>query len=132
MKQMLKEAMACDYESDVVLLARAAKIDFDSQHYQVLERFTVILYDKASDLQHVDEARREMFCQDKVLEGLPPPGMHFCSTQSEQHIKLEYGAPVSIMNNTHLLQKVWAGLLMEIANHGFLYGTCYLGFKGMQ
>ena len=31
---------------------------------------------------------------------LPPPGMHFCIAQSEHHIKLEYGAPVSIISNT--------------------------------
>ena len=35
----------------------------DAQHFQLLEHFTVILYDKASNLESVNEAQRELFCQ---------------------------------------------------------------------
>ena len=56
----------------------------------------------------------------------PQHRMHCCSTQSELHIRQEYDAPVSRLNNMHILQKVGAGLLMRTAIHGFLCGTCYL------
>lgn len=50
-----------------------AEIDADAVHFQLLERFTVILYDKTSDLQSVDEARKELFClKEKTMERLPP------------------------------------------------------------
>ena len=35
-----------------------AELKVDSEHFQLLEHF-----DKTSDLQHVNEARQEMFCQ---------------------------------------------------------------------
>ena len=37
------------------------EVEVGAQHFQLLERFTVILNDKTSDLQHVDEARK-LFC----------------------------------------------------------------------
>ena len=51
--------------------------------------------------------------------------MHYCSTPSELHIRLECGEPESRLNNMHLLQKVGAGHLMMTAN-GFPCGTFYL------
>ena len=78
-----------------------AEIDVGTENFQLLERFTVILYDKTSDLQHVDEARKELFCQkEKTMERLPPTqdallqhlkrvayqaGIWCTSEQSEQH-----------------------------------------------
>ena len=48
------------------------EVDADAQHFQLLEHFTVVLYDKTSDLQDVDEARKELFCQKgKPMERLP-------------------------------------------------------------
>jgi len=45
----------------------------ESSHFQVLERFTVILYDRTSVLQSVNEARKDLFCKrNKSLENLPP------------------------------------------------------------
>ncbi len=45
----------------------------ESQHFQNLERFTVILYDRASSLESVDEARKELFCQkNRTMESIPP------------------------------------------------------------
>ena len=77
-----------------------AEIDVGTENFQLLERFTVILYDKTSDLQHVDEARK-LFCQkEKTMERLPPTqdallqhlkrvayqaGIWCTSEQSEQH-----------------------------------------------
>ena len=49
------------------------EVDVDSQHFQQLERFAVLVYDKTSDLQHVDEARKELFChKGKTMDRLPP------------------------------------------------------------
>ena len=60
-------------------------IEVGSEHFKSLERFTVVLYDKTSQLSYVNQARRQLFCQrDKsVMKALPP-------TQAalEQHIKL--------------------------------------------
>ena len=79
-----------------------SRINVDTSHFQLLERFTVILYEKTSELQHVDEARKEQFCQKgKTMERLPPTqdallqhtkravyqaGIWCTSELSEQHI----------------------------------------------
>ena len=43
------------------------------EHFKLLERFCVILYDKTSSLQSVDEARKELFCQkNRTMELIPP------------------------------------------------------------
>ena len=50
-----------------------AALNFDTPHFQLLERFTVILYDKTSEFQFVNELRQELFCQkEKTMERLPP------------------------------------------------------------
>ena len=49
------------------------KVDADVPHFQLLEHFTVILYDKTSDLEHVDEARKALYCQKgKTMDTIPP------------------------------------------------------------
>ena len=79
-----------------------AELKVDSEHFQLLEHFTIIVYDKTSDLQHVNEARQEMFCQkEKSMERLPPTqdalmqhtkratyqaGIWCTSDQIEQHV----------------------------------------------
>ena len=37
-------------------------IDIDSPHFKLLEHFTVIMYDKTSELQCVNEARKDLLC----------------------------------------------------------------------
>ena len=37
-------------------------IDIDSPHFKLLEHFTVIMYDKTSELQCVNESRKDLFC----------------------------------------------------------------------
>ena len=74
-----------------------AELKVDSEHFQLLEHF-----DKTNDLQHVNEARQEMFCQkEKSMERLPPTqdalmqhtkraayqaGIWCTSDQIEQHV----------------------------------------------
>ena len=38
-------------------------VTIDAQHFQCLEHYTVVLYDKTNDLESVNDARRELFCQ---------------------------------------------------------------------
>ena len=47
-------------------------MELNSHHFKLLERFTVVLYDKTSQLSSVDEARRELFCHRDKMEALPP------------------------------------------------------------
>ena len=68
------------------------EITVESQHFQLLERFTVILYDKASNHEFVNEARRELFCQKNRT--MHQRKMHCCSTANVLHIRLESGPPV--------------------------------------
>ena len=47
--------------------------DTETSHFQMLERYTVLLYNKSSMMEHVDEARMELFCQEnKSMENIPP------------------------------------------------------------
>ena len=44
----------------------------ESPHFRMLERFTVLLYNKSSMMENVDEARMELFCQEnKSMESVP-------------------------------------------------------------
>ena len=41
--------------------------------FSLLQRFTVLLYTKSSNVELVDEARMELFCHDnKTMENIPP------------------------------------------------------------
>ena len=48
-------------------------VEITSPHFMILERFTVILHNKTSDSQYLNESRRELFCKkNRSLENLPP------------------------------------------------------------
>jgi hypothetical protein len=65
---ILLERNACLWDH-VGNLANSLEACFD----QPLERFTFVLYDKTSELESVNEARRELFCQNnKTMEYIPP------------------------------------------------------------
>ncbi|KAJ8037689.1 hypothetical protein HOLleu_18575 [Holothuria leucospilota] len=50
-----------------------ARLETDTQHFKLLERFVVVLYDKNSNLESINEARRELFCQkNRPMENIPP------------------------------------------------------------
>ena len=42
-------------------------------HFQLLKQFTVIIYNKTSHHQYVNEARQELFCQKEKSMGRLPP-----------------------------------------------------------
>ena len=105
------------------------KVDADDRYFQLLERFTVVLYDKTSDLELVDEARKEMYGTARKRRPwriFHLPRMHYCSTQREQSTKQGYGAQVMRVNSMLQLQTVGAGLLMRTAMPGSLSGSLYL------
>ena len=76
-KKSAWEAWKCYPEVTLAFLYMAShphiQIIVESQHFQLLECFTVILYDKASNHKFVNEARRELLCQkNKTMETIPP------------------------------------------------------------
>ena len=47
--------------------------DAATSHFRMLERYTVLLYNKSSTLEDVNEARMELFCREnKSMENIPP------------------------------------------------------------
>ena len=56
-----------------IALNHYTKSDTDSQYFHHLERFTVVLCNKTSNLECVNEARMELFCQrNRPMESIPP------------------------------------------------------------
>ena len=48
-------------------------INMESEIFKLLQRFVILMYDRNSNLESVNEARRELFCkQGRNLENLPP------------------------------------------------------------
>ncbi|KAG1695759.1 Integrin alpha-PS2 [Nymphon striatum] len=48
-------------------------LDVTSRHFEQLERYCIILYDKTSSLTSVNDTRKELFCKrNKTMENLPP------------------------------------------------------------
>ena len=50
-----------------------ATLTVKSEVFRCLERFTVVIYNRTSSLEYVNEARRELFCQkNRTMENIPP------------------------------------------------------------
>ena len=50
-----------------------ADVGTESYHFKLLERYTVVLYDKSSNVENIDKARKILYCQkDKTIESIPP------------------------------------------------------------
>ena len=48
-------------------------LNIEYEEFKLLECFCVIIYDKTSSLEYVNEARRELFCQkNRTMETIPP------------------------------------------------------------
>ncbi|KAJ8349811.1 hypothetical protein SKAU_G00249410 [Synaphobranchus kaupii] len=96
----------------------------DAQHFKLLERYTVVLYDKTSDLEFVNEARRELFCQkNKMMEHIPPTQDSLL--QHELPTSLGSGRQLNWPSSRHPVQKDVDGHWMETARSGFLCGALY-------
>jgi len=49
------------------------QLDVDDSIFKLLERFTVVVYGKASSVRNVNEARKEIFTKkNRTLENIPP------------------------------------------------------------
>ena len=61
-------------ETSVYLASHPFQIlDLENEHFQKLEKLTVVLYDKTSPLSCVNVLRRELFCQkNRAMDKLPP------------------------------------------------------------
>ncbi len=98
-------------------------VEVDAQDFQLLECFSVVLYDKASDLEHVDEVRKELVFQKGItMETLPPTQdalSDYCSIVNELYIRVEYGAPAIRVSNMPLNSQMincpdgWGWTLVE-------------------
>ena len=47
-------------------------LDVDFPNFQQLERLTVVLYDKSSPLTCISEVRKNLFCDSRAMDKLPP------------------------------------------------------------
>ena len=72
-------------------------IEEDSHLFQVLQRYVVIMYSKSSNIEFVDEARMEFFCQkNKTMENIPPTADALL-----QHVKRAiYQASIWLISDT--------------------------------
>ena len=59
-----------------------AQADSSDSAMAVLERFVVLLYDRTSGIQNVNECKKHLFTQNRSLENLPPT-----SAALKQHVK---------------------------------------------
>ena len=93
-----------------------AELNVNTPHFHLLEHFTIILYDKTCDLQHVNEARQQLVCQkEKAMEKLFP--MQDALLQHAKQAAYQagiWGTSEQIERHTFLLQKAGDGLLKRL------------------
>ncbi|KAG0725802.1 hypothetical protein GWK47_037888 [Chionoecetes opilio] len=74
-------------------------VTVERKEFQLLERFTVIIYNKKSKIGLCERGSRELFSQKKKDNGEHSPKQEaFCSTHCAQSTKLESGQPVIIVS----------------------------------
>ena len=76
-KKMASEAWKCFPDVSTAFTAIALNpfthLDTTSPIFSLLQRFTILLYSKSSNVELLDEARMELFCRDnKTMESIPP------------------------------------------------------------
>ena len=70
-------------------------LTLNSPQYQLLERYTVVIYDKSSSLEHVNEARRELYCtNNRTMKNLTPTQEALLQHGSMLHTRLVSGQQV--------------------------------------
>ena len=105
-------------------------VTMESPDFMLLERYTVVLYDRTSSLKSINEARRELFCQkSKTMETIPPTqdallqhckrvayqaGIWTTSTSTQQQIPSPEGNGWTLDGETNLWVPVWTTL--EVAS----------------
>ena len=76
-KKVAWEAWKCFPEVSTpfttIALNPFTNLDLTSPIFTLLQRYTVVIYSKNSNVELVDEARMELFCQgNKTMENIPP------------------------------------------------------------
>ena len=88
-----------------------AQVDTTSPFFLLLERFTVLLYDKTSVLESVNEAWLELFCKkNKSLEYLPPtkvPSYKAALTPHAFTLLSLLGCPTSTCEASSFQSSIW-------------------------
>ncbi|KAG0719821.1 hypothetical protein GWK47_049697 [Chionoecetes opilio] len=86
-------------------------VTVNCKEFQLLERFTVIIYNKKSNLDSVNEARRELFPQKKQDNGEHSPNAKTLLQHTLRGVtKLESGQPVIIVSRSLQPQRALDGL----------------------
>ena len=65
--------------------------EVDDEHFKLLESFNIISYDKANDLQHIDEARKELFYQKGEDNGETPTSIQDALLQHVKRVAYQAG-----------------------------------------
>ena len=85
-------------------------LNIESEEFKLLECFCVIIYDKTSNLEYVNEARRELFCQkNRTMETIPPTQDAFLQHCRRAAYRLAFGAQVTELIRSCQVQKDMAG-----------------------
>ncbi|KAG0695452.1 hypothetical protein GWK47_026888 [Chionoecetes opilio] len=121
-------------------------VTVNCKQFQLLERFTVIIYNKTSNLDSVNEARRELFSQkNRPMEKIPPTqeallqhtlravyqaGIWATSDQCEQKPPTPEGFGWTLESATKTWRPVWSNLPVasqacsELVKCGCKSATC--------
>jgi hypothetical protein len=80
-------------------------INTDTDHFEKLDKMTVILYDKTSYLMSAIQARTEIFCRKNTSMDRMPPTQDTLLQHDGQCTKMGYGPPVHILSRSFLHHK---------------------------
>ena len=101
----------------------ASLVVLESPHYRLLERFTIVLYNKTSNLEDVDEANfvREVDPW-RIFHLLE---MLYCTMQRGQFTKQAFGLPVNKFNRIVPVQRPGVGSGIRIPSPGHQFGLSH-------
>jgi len=86
------------------------RVRFYEEPFQLLECFTALMYNKASEQQHANKARKKLFSFQHIM-------MKNYSSWSNWHIELECIAIVNKVYHVYLLKRVQDGLSRKTLTH---------------
>ena len=61
-----------DVTQHFIVLGNEPSLEDVQESFPVLERFTVLLYDRNSNSLNTNECRRDLFCQGRMIDNIPP------------------------------------------------------------
>jgi len=73
----------CEEVTDTFLALSKGPDDLSDNHFKMLEKFTIYLYDRTSNAETIDEARQELFTKKgRAMDAIPPT-----RAALEQHVR---------------------------------------------